>query len=58
VVCVDSDDLLSLVNDAIRAIDGVKDVEVITYLRMVKQWQPEFLRPSRGDLDISFGEDV
>jgi Lrp/AsnC family transcriptional regulator for asnA, asnC and gidA len=56
VVCVDSDDLLSLVNDAIRAIDGVKDVEVITYLRMVKQWQPEFLRPSRGDLDVSFGE--
>jgi hypothetical protein len=44
------------VNDAIRAIDGVKDVEVITYLRMVKQWQPEFLRPSRGDLDVSFGE--
>ncbi|MGO9872506.1 MAG: Lrp/AsnC family transcriptional regulator [Acidimicrobiia bacterium] len=48
VVCVDTDDLLALVNDEIRAIDGVKDVEVITYLRMVKQWQPEFLRPSRN----------
>ena len=46
VVCVDSDDLLALVNTQIRAIEGVKDVEVITYLRMFKQWQPKFLRPS------------
>ncbi len=53
VVCVDTEDLLSLVNDSVRAIDGVKDVEVITYLRMVKHWQPEFLRPSRTDLDVS-----
>jgi len=44
VVCVDSDDLLALVNDCIRAIDGVRDVDVITYLRLHKQWRPEFLR--------------
>jgi Lrp/AsnC family transcriptional regulator for asnA, asnC and gidA len=48
VVCIDSADLLSLVNDGIRAIDGIKDVEVISYLRIVKQWQPEFVRPSRA----------
>ncbi len=46
VVCVDTEDLMALVNDAIRSIPGVKDVEVITYLRMVKQWQPEFVRRS------------
>ena len=46
VVCVDSDDLLTLVNDQIRAIDGVKDVDVITYLKLHKQWRPEFLRPT------------
>ena len=44
VVCVDSDDLLSLVNDRIRSIEGVKDVDVITYLKLHKQWRPEFLR--------------
>ena len=33
VVCVDTDDLLSLINDQIRTIPGVKDVEVITYLK-------------------------
>lgn len=48
VVCVDTGDLLSLVNDSIRSIPGVKDVEVITYLKMVKQWQPEFVRADRG----------
>jgi Lrp/AsnC family transcriptional regulator for asnA, asnC and gidA len=48
-VCVDQADLLALINDRIRSIPGVKDVEVITYLRMVKQWQPEFLRPSGDD---------
>ncbi len=47
VVCVDSEDLLSLVNDRIRAIDGVKDVDVITYLKLHKQWRPEFLRATR-----------
>ncbi len=44
VVCVDSDDLLGLVNDQIRTIEGVKDVDVITYLKLHKQWRPEFLR--------------
>jgi Lrp/AsnC family transcriptional regulator for asnA, asnC and gidA len=43
-VCVDSDDLLRLVNDRIRSIEGVKDVDVITYLKLHKQWRPEFLR--------------
>jgi Lrp/AsnC family transcriptional regulator for asnA, asnC and gidA len=47
VVCVDSDDLLTLVNDRIRSIDGVKDVDVITYLKLHKQWRPEFLRATR-----------
>lgn len=47
VVCVDSDDLLTLVNDRIRSIEGVKDVDVITYLKLHKQWRPEFLRASR-----------
>ncbi len=46
-VCVDNDDLLSLVNGRIRAIPGVKDVDVITYLKLFKQWQPEYLRPSK-----------
>ena len=46
VVCVDNDDLFALVNDDIRSIDGVKDVDVITYLKLHKQWQPEFLRPN------------
>jgi Lrp/AsnC family transcriptional regulator for asnA, asnC and gidA len=44
VVCVDNDDLLSLANEGIRAIDGVKDVEIITYLKLIKQWQPEYVR--------------
>jgi Lrp/AsnC family transcriptional regulator for asnA, asnC and gidA len=44
VVCVDSDDLLTLVNERIRSIEGVKDVDVITYLKLHKQWRPEFLR--------------
>ena len=47
VVCVDAEDLLSLVNDHIRTLPGVTGVEVITYLRMVKQWQPEFVRPKK-----------
>jgi Lrp/AsnC family transcriptional regulator for asnA, asnC and gidA len=53
VVCVDNDDMLSLINDSIRSIPGVKDVEVITYLKLIKQWQPEYIhaprsRPSEG----------
>jgi Lrp/AsnC family transcriptional regulator for asnA, asnC and gidA len=47
VVCVDTDDVLALVNDGLRAISGVKDVEVITYLKVFKQWQPEFVRARR-----------
>jgi Lrp/AsnC family transcriptional regulator for asnA, asnC and gidA len=50
VVCVDTDDLLSLVNDQIRTIPGVKDVEVITYLKMVKQWQPEYVRSTPSEI--------
>jgi Lrp/AsnC family transcriptional regulator, regulator for asnA, asnC and gidA len=49
VVCVDTEDLLSLVNDHIRSLPGVTGVEVITYLRLVKQWQPEFVRPRKSD---------
>jgi Lrp/AsnC family transcriptional regulator, regulator for asnA, asnC and gidA len=48
VVCIDTDDVLALVNDGIRAIPGVKDVEVITYLKLVKQWQPEYVRAERS----------
>ena len=44
VVCIDADDLLTLINGQIRAIPGVINVEVLTYLRLVKQWQPEYLR--------------
>ncbi|MEY2570693.1 MAG: Lrp/AsnC family transcriptional regulator, regulator for asnA, asnC and gidA [Acidimicrobiaceae bacterium] len=44
VVCVDTDDLLRLVNDEIRALPGVREVDVITYLKLLKQWQPEFVR--------------
>jgi Lrp/AsnC family transcriptional regulator for asnA, asnC and gidA len=47
IVCIDNDDLLTLVNDRIRAIPGVKDVDVITYLKLFKQWQPEYLRETR-----------
>jgi Lrp/AsnC family transcriptional regulator for asnA, asnC and gidA len=48
-VCVDTDDLLRLVNNQIRAIDGVRDVDVITYLKLLKQWQPEFVRGQRTE---------
>jgi Lrp/AsnC family transcriptional regulator for asnA, asnC and gidA len=51
IVCIDNDDLLVLVNDRIRAIPGVKDVDVITYLKLFKQWQPEYLRPPRPSAD-------
>ena len=50
VVCIDAEDLLSLVNDHIRSLPGVTAVEVITYLRMVKQWQPEYVRSRTSDI--------
>ena len=50
VVCVDSDDLLTLANDGIRAITGVKDVEILTYLKLVKQWQPEYVRKAQRNV--------
>jgi Lrp/AsnC family transcriptional regulator, regulator for asnA, asnC and gidA len=37
VVCTDNRALLDLVNDRMRAIDGVRGVEVFTYLALTKQ---------------------
>ncbi|WP_426572675.1 Lrp/AsnC family transcriptional regulator [Aquihabitans sp. McL0605] len=37
VVCEDTDHLLALVNDVIRATPGVRSAEVFTYLDLVKQ---------------------
>lgn len=37
VVCVDDDALLELVNDRIRAIPGVREIEMFVYLRLAKQ---------------------
>ena len=37
IVCTDADHLLRFVNDRIRALDGVRDVELFNYLRLVKQ---------------------
>ncbi len=37
VVCEDGEHLLALVNDTIRATDGVRSAEVFTYLDLVKQ---------------------
>jgi Lrp/AsnC family transcriptional regulator, regulator for asnA, asnC and gidA len=37
VVCTDTRGLLDLVNDRIRPIDGVRGVEVFTYLALTKQ---------------------
>jgi Lrp/AsnC family transcriptional regulator, regulator for asnA, asnC and gidA len=37
VVCEDDEQLLSLLNDGIRAVDGVRDTETLVYLRLVKQ---------------------
>jgi Lrp/AsnC family transcriptional regulator, regulator for asnA, asnC and gidA len=37
VVCTDTRSLLDLVNDRIRPIDGVRGVEVFTYLALTKQ---------------------
>jgi len=37
VVCTDQQHLLALVNDRVRAIDGVTKTEVFTYMNLVKQ---------------------
>lgn len=37
IVCADADHLLRFVNDEIRALHGVRDVELFNYLRLVKQ---------------------
>jgi len=37
VVCTDSDHLLRVVHDQIRAVPGVRSSEVFSYLRLVKQ---------------------
>ena len=37
VICEDTDHLLTLVNDVIRATPGVRSAEVFTYLDLVKQ---------------------
>ena len=37
IVCTDADHLLRFVNDRIRALGGVRDVELFNYLRLVKQ---------------------
>jgi Lrp/AsnC family transcriptional regulator for asnA, asnC and gidA len=37
VVCEDDDHLLSLLNDEIRAVPGVRSTETFTYLRLYKQ---------------------
>jgi Lrp/AsnC family transcriptional regulator for asnA, asnC and gidA len=37
VVCADTHELLALVNDRIRSVDGVVSTEVFTYLSLVKQ---------------------
>ena len=37
VVCEDDEQLLQLLNDGIRAVEGVRDTETLVYLRLVKQ---------------------
>jgi Lrp/AsnC family transcriptional regulator for asnA, asnC and gidA len=37
VVCEDDEHLLGLLNDAIRAVPGVRDTEALVYLQLVKQ---------------------
>ena len=37
VVCEDDEHLLALLNDAIRAVPGVRDTETFVYLRLAKQ---------------------
>jgi Lrp/AsnC family transcriptional regulator for asnA, asnC and gidA len=51
-VCIDTDHLLRVVNDRVRAIPGVREVDVITYLKLLKQWQPEFVRARQSDATV------
>jgi Lrp/AsnC family transcriptional regulator, regulator for asnA, asnC and gidA len=37
VVCRDADELVTLVNESLRAIEGVARIEQLTFLRVVKQ---------------------
>lgn len=37
IVCKDGEHLLSLINDEIRPIEGVRSTEVLSYLRLAKQ---------------------
>lgn len=37
VVCEDDDRLLTLLNDGVRAVDGVRETQTLMYLRLVKQ---------------------
>ncbi|WP_420435040.1 Lrp/AsnC family transcriptional regulator [Candidatus Poriferisocius sp.] len=37
IVCADSEAFISVVNDRVRAIPGVIDIETLHYLRLVKQ---------------------
>src|SRR3954452_1908019 len=37
VVCEDDEHLLSLLNDSIRSVPGVRDTEIFLYLRLTKQ---------------------
>jgi Lrp/AsnC family transcriptional regulator for asnA, asnC and gidA len=37
VVCSDNEELLTLVNDVIRTVPGVRSAEVFTYLHLEKQ---------------------
>ena len=50
VVCIDADDMLALVNGGLRAIPGVGHVEVITYLKVLTPWQPEYVRSPTGNM--------
>ena len=36
-VCSDDDHLLRVLNDQIRAVDGVRDTEAFVYLKLAKQ---------------------
>lgn len=37
IVCVDHEHLLEVLNESVRSIDGVTDVQVLTYLDLIKQ---------------------
>ena len=36
-LCTDTSHLLEVIDDKVRAVDGVQNVETLTYLRLVKQ---------------------